>query len=197
MSSCLPPGDPEVVEYARQFNSIMAWSLLPQFAYVGLTSWCAHTVASAPARRSPCVFAPWEVRDRRHHAAGDVCHVHHCGCECNLQLRLHLWLRLVWGPRVYRHWPRFVPGCHAACRCLTSSIFCLRVGSPLATVLSFCVQLTVFTLYAVVIRGSQRACPVGWRSFLTTVCRAGYHKDYWFGWSMQSISWGCPILTKS
>lgn len=56
MSSCLPPGDPEVVEYARQFNSIMAWSLLPQFAYVGLTSWCAHTVASAPARRSPCVF---------------------------------------------------------------------------------------------------------------------------------------------
>ena len=71
------------------------------------------------------------------------------------------------------------------------------IGSPLATVLSFCVQLAVFTLYAVVIRGSQRACPVGWRSFLTTVCRAGYHKDYWFGWSMQSISWGCPILTKS
>ncbi|EOD12858.1 hypothetical protein EMIHUDRAFT_213069 [Emiliania huxleyi CCMP1516] len=44
----------------------------------------------------------------------------------------------------------------------TGPVLCLAVTPPAA--------LTVFTLYAVVIRG--------------------YHKDYWFGWSMQSISWG-------
>ncbi|EOD04214.1 hypothetical protein EMIHUDRAFT_107828 [Emiliania huxleyi CCMP1516] len=47
--------DKEVVEYARLFSEMMAWSLLPQYLYVALTSWFATIGVMMPATFATCV----------------------------------------------------------------------------------------------------------------------------------------------
>jgi len=118
--------DEETVDYARRFSQVMMWTLLPQFLYVGATSYFATIGVVMPATFCTVITVIANTMFNQYFIYGS--------------------LSAKWGDPLNPGWFE---------------------GSPWATVASSWMQLILFLLWTVVIRGN--------------------HKEFWGGWNREAF----------
>jgi len=134
--------DEKTVEYARRFSRVMMWTLLPQFLYVGATSYFAVLGVVTPATVCTCITV-----------------------ACNILFNQCF----IYGFD-YTKWND--PN--------NEGYF---EGSPLATVASSWLQLTLFLTYCVLIKGYHVNAPLKPGEDSTG------DRQFWFGWNRKAFGW--------